>query len=463
MDIKKLLNDGSDAEIYSTLKNKKSKVKFGWDKLSRQYDSTCHPVNDPNERPDKHRKGLPDEKVSRIHLELEKLITSRMVEFMFATPVKRIYSYDENDSILNEIVKAIESVYVRNRIDTENLKRARGLFASCEMATQWFPVKLKTPTNIYGIERSKYKFKTRSFSPMDGYDLYPLFDEQGDMVAMSVEYKADDDSRVMETFTEDRHLFFKNGIKEVDETNLLGKIPFVYAWRKLPIWDGVQHLVNELEMTLSRNSDVIAYNASPILVVSGELNGTENKGTGKRMYKVENGGSVNYVSWNQSIEAVKSQVDNLLRLIWMTVQLPDLSFENIKGLGAVSGEARKTLLTDAHLKVGDEKGVFLEYFDRECNIIKAELALANPKWAGRMDEIEVEHVITPFIQNDEMAEVQKWLLANGGKPVVSQLEAIKLLGMSADPNNTYEQIRKEAQEDAGLQASMFETKIEDVE
>ena len=65
------------------------------------------------------------------------------------------------------------------------------------------------------------------------------------------------------------------------------------------------------------------------------------------------------------------------------------------------------------------------------------------EWADEIDNIEVEHVITPFIQNDEKAEIEKWVSANGGKAVVSQIESIKNLGISSDPQKTLEQIQKE--------------------
>lgn len=110
---------------------------------------------------------------------------------------------------------------------------------------------------------------------------------------------------------------------------------------------------------------------------------------------------MSYVSWAQSVEALKYHVDTLLKLYFMQGQMPDLSFENMKSLGNIGYDARQMVLSDAHLKIGDESGPVLEFLERECNVIKAFLKLMNTEWADEVDAVEVEHVITPFIQNDE--------------------------------------------------------------
>ena len=429
-----------------------------WASLLKEYDSRFHPVNDKSIRPDKIKKDNRIEKVSRIHLDIEKLITTRMVEFMFAIPVNRYYYNIDDDEDKIAIRKAIELVYKTTRINTENLERAKLLLTSCEVATLWYAA--DQPTSVYGFESQK-KLKCKTFSPMNGYELYPIFDEYDNMIAMSIKWTAKHSSEndtFFETYTDNRHIRWKNNELEIDEPNTLGKIPIVYSYRPKPIWDGIQHLINELEFTLSRNSDVIAYNASPVLAITGKIIGNDNKDSSQKVYKFENGGGVQYVTWTQAIEAIKYHVETLFRLIWQRVQLPDLSFENIKGMGAVSGEARKTLLTDAHLKVGDEQGAFIEYFEREANIIKAYLKKLNPAWSNKVDEIEIEHIITPFIQNDEANVITRYINANGGKPLVSWKESIELAGLSSDADQTFEQLQQEqAQEQATKMSGLFES------
>jgi hypothetical protein len=229
-----------------------------------------------------------------------------MTEFMFAIPVKRLYSNIGDNETRKAISKAIEAVYKHARIDSENLKRSNRFFAACEICTLWYAV--EKPNKLYGFD-SKWKLKCKTYSPMDGYELYPLFDEYDDMLAMSFEYRKTINSKYItffETYTENRHLKWRQDNSGwelvIDEEIKLLKIPAIYAFRDYPIWEDLSDMVKEIEFTLSRNSDVIAYNAAPVLKVAGTLQGKEDKGETRRVYRVENGGDVDYVSWQQSVK-----------------------------------------------------------------------------------------------------------------------------------------------------------------
>ena len=453
-EITSLLNSGASASsIINMLKNKSFSVP-SWSNLINDYEPTKHEiVNDTTSRKDKIRKDGLREEASRIYIGLEKLLVKRMTEFMFAINVKRIYHNIEGDEIKQQISKAIESIYKYARINSENIRRGTAYFASCEFFTIWYAV--EKPNSLYGF-KSRYKLKCKTYSPMDGVSLYPLFDELGDMIAMSFEYKQtilDKDVLFFEAYTANKHYKWKQdgeGWKTLidGENVVLMKIPGVYGYRSQPIYHGLTYIRKDIEYTLSRNSDVISYNAAPVLKVSGKLIGEEEKGESRRLFRMEQGGDVSYVSWSQAIEAVKYHVETLLRLFWMQSQIPDISFDNLTKLGNIGYDARKTLLTDAHLKVGDESGSWIELLDRESNVVKEFLKLLNTSWSKEIDNIEIENVITPYIQEDETVSIDKAIKSNGGKPIVSQLESIQMAGISKDPQSTLEQIQKEESESA---------------
>lgn len=444
----------STDNIVNDLREKSVCIQDDWSVLVKDYEPKLHTiVTDIVNRKDKIRTDGSVDKAARIYVGLEKLLVSRMTEFMCAIPVKRLYHNIEGNETRQEIAKAIEAIYKYARINAENIKRIRAYFASCEVFTIWYTVKQEN--TLYGFN-SKYKLKCKTYSPMDGVKLYPYMDALGDMLAMSFEYSVkngNDLETYFETYTAEKHYRWRqNGAGWETETDgediVIHKIPGVYAWRPAPIYDDLTVLREEIEYTISRNSDTIAYNAAPVLKVVGELKGTEHKGSAQRIFRVENGGDVAYVAWQQAIEAIKYQVSELLKMYWMQSQMPDVSFDNMASLGNIGFDARKTLLTDAHLKVGDERGPLEEAFERETNVIKAFLKEMNTAWATEIDNVEVEHVITPFIQNDEKAEIDKWMAACGGKPVTSHLEAITNLGISSDPAETLKQINEEAANDS---------------
>lgn len=457
MDINVLLQSQDVSSIINTLRQKEINL-TDWAILLKSYEPTMHEiVHDNVTRRDKERDGGGIDKASRIHIGPEKLLVSRMVDFMFALPVKRIYTNIDGNETRQKIADAIENIYRYARINTENIKRGVNYFASCEFFTMWYVV--EAPNTQYGFN-SKYKIRCKTYSPMNGTRLYPLFDEQDDLVAMSFRYEKTIENKTItyfETYTADKRYKWKSddgSWKEVtNESIIIGKIPGVYGYRPKPIYDGLSHLRHEIEYTLSRNSDIIAYNSAPVLKVSGGIQGAENKGETQRIVRTENGGDVAYVSWAQSIEATKYQVEKLLSLFFMQSQMPDISFEKMATLGNIGYDARQTMFMDAHLRVGEESGAWIEYFEREANVIKAFLKQANTEWASEIDNVEIEHVISPFIQNSEDADITKYMKACGGKPVMSQLEAIKYLGMTDNAADTLKQIQTEAEQDAATKMS----------
>lgn len=469
MNVKEILDPNKSIDTKINELKKRTVLVPLWSTLLETYEPTNHPVlTDTLSLKDKDN----GEKSARISIGLEKLLVNRINQFTFAIPVKRKYNTPSNDT-QSTIITAIEKIYDAAHIDSMNFKRGVAYYAACEMFTIWYTV--KRDNTIYGFP-CKYKLKCKTYSPMDGVRLYPIIDEYDDMVAMSFEYdKVVSDIEtitIFETFTADRHYVWKkdnqgntweestaqvmdDGTIESGEEIIINKIPGVYLWRPRPVYFGLRNIRHELEYNVSRNSNVIAYNAAPIVKVKGGIVGKEKKGESNRIWRVENDGDISYVSWNQSQDAVRNQTDTLLKLYWMLSQMPDISFDNMKGLGNIGYDARQTMLTDARLKINEEAGAWKECFEREFNVIKAFLKQMNNAWANEIDNITCEHVITPYVPQDESNDISIRMKANGGMPVESQLESIIKLGQSKDAKATLEQIREQQAASALAQQVAF--------
>lgn len=469
MDIKEILsNTNSIDQRINELKKRTVCVPL-WSSLLETYETSNHKVlTDTLSLKDKEN----GEKSSRIAIGLEKLLANRVNQFTFAIPVKREYNTPSN-ALQSEIINAIERIYDNAHIDSMNYKRGLAYYASCEIFTIWYTVKREN--TIYGFP-CRYKLKCKTFSPMDGVKLYPIIDELDDMIAMSFEYekKISDVKTItfFETFTADRHYVWKkdnqgntweettaqimdDGTIESGEEIIIDKIPGVYLWRPTPVYQGLSNIRHELEYNLSRNGNVIAYNAAPIVKVKGGIKGKEKKGESNRIWRVESDGDISYVSWNQSQEAVNNQTNTLLKLFWMLSQMPDISFDNMKGLGNIGYDARQTMLTDARLKINEESGPWKEFFEREFNVIKAFLKKMNNPWEKEIDNITCKHIITPYVPQDENNDINIRMKANGGMPVESQLESIVKLGRSKDPKATLKEIREQQAASALAQQVAF--------
>ena len=428
-----------------------------WGELDKLYDPEKHDiVTDRTRRPKVKIKNGQKEVPAKLYYPAEMIASRRMNQMAFSIPVKRKYSATTSEEE-KAFQKAIEAVYKKVRINGVNYKRMYAFFASCEMATFWFTVDAEKTTR-YGFESEK-KIRCRSFSPMPKKfskitqaDLYPYFDDDDDLVVLSVRYKDADSVEHFDAYTAERVYYYSKPenewvVEEVD--NPLKKIPAVYWQRPLPVYYGISKNREDIEFTLSRDSDILGKNQSPIMKVKGKVIGEMPVGdTARQVYQLENGGDLDLVSPALSTNDAKTHVGMLKEINQEITQLPDLSLENIKGIGAQSGEARKTLLTDPHMKVKDESHDIIEFLDREFEIVKAILCHENEEWKDYQHTTTCKHVITPFIQNDRSADINDYSKASGG-PVMSRRTAVDQLGMVDDTDAEIEQM--DAEQDAAAE------------
>lgn len=479
MDIKELIRQAVEdgVDITGQLRRKSISVP-PWSLLEKEYDPMKHPVMDKKvENPDTVlyedrvsetetdefgnpktiRVAVGTEKVSRVAYALQALAVKRTTELCFGIPVKRKY-FPANER-QEKIATYIENILSRNRIDTVNIERGRQLFASCEIMTLWYAT--LSENNLYGF-KSKLKLRCITYSPMLGDSLYPLFDERGDLVALSVAYtRMVEDKSVdyFDTFTAEKHLRWDNsdaggGMKlQLTEDITTGKIPAVYMYRPLPVWENTSWMVYEIEWAVSRNGNYLRRNSRPILALFADEEvpfgkSPVSQSAARDVVHYPKGSSLSYVTWNQAIDNLKYYVEELKRAFFTQLQLPDLSYENMK-TSPMSGEARKQLFIDCQLKVRDESGRWLEFFEREINVIKSFLKQMLPDdWADDIDALMVESIITPYAITDEKDSVELLMTKNGNKPLMSQRESIRELGQSENVDKTIEEIREESMQSA---------------
>lgn len=419
--------------------------------LAKEYDPRKHPVMNRAVYPDIVNDDGTTDRVTRVTIALQQLAVKRMTELVCGIPVKRIYKAETDGQ--RKIARTIEKIFERNRIDSLNIERCNMLYAGCEVMTLWYAV--EQPNDLYGFH-CPLKLRCRNFSPMAGDELYPLFDEYGDMIALSVGYTRKVVGKTVsyfDAYTADRHIKWSNEATSAwsvveDEQITLGKIPGIYMFRPTPIWEETSHIVTEIEWALSRNGNYLRKNSKPIFVVFADEqisygDEQDEKKEFRSILQYPQGSSAQYVTWQQAIENLKYYVGELRNLFFTRLQLPDWSYEKMSQQ-ALSGESRKQLFIDAQLKVKDESGRLLEFFDREVNVIKAFLKAVMPDSEAKdIDALPVESQITPFTITDEKDTITNLMTANGGKAIISQREAIENLGWSDDVDKTMQEIADE--------------------
>ena len=208
----------------------------------------------------------------------------------------------------------------------------------------------------------------------------------------------------------------------------------------------MQGLIDRLEKLLSNFADTNDYHASPKIFTTGTILGFAKKGETGAIIEGEEGATAQYLAWQNAPESVKLEIETLLRMIYTITQTPDISFDAVKGIGAVSGVALKLLFMDAHLKVQDKMEIFDDYLQRRISIVQAFLSVMNTKDAefrAACQSLTIEPEIAPYMIEDERAKVDLLVAANGGKPVISQKTSIQQLGWVDNTEAEYDLIQEE--------------------
>lgn len=420
-----------------------------WSDLVKEYDPAQHPVNNKSKYPDTVTPDGHIEEVTRITFNYQQLATKRMTELVCGIPVKRIYSPEDDRQ--REASGCLEAIFQRNRIDSVNIERCNALFSACEILTLWYPTAEKN--NLYGFA-SDYKIRCQTYSPREGAQLYPLFSE-GDLIALSIETtrtESGEDVRYLDTYTRDRHIAYREskGGWQVDkeEQIQIGKIPASYCMRPTPIWEHTSGGVYEMEWALSRNGNYLRKNSKPIFAVFADeevyFGGEESENKEYRaVVQYPKGSTAGYLTWSQAIDSLKFYIAELRQSFFTQLQLPDWSYESMKST-PMSGESRKQLFIDAQLKVMEESGRLLEFYDREVSVVKAFLARLRPDLADAIEALPVEVVITPYQITEQRDTITELLAANGNKPLISHRESIEQLGWSANASDTLSEIQQES-------------------
>ena len=428
-------------------------------KFDLQIHPDGHAINDKSKRPDKTVKmengNTRIEPVARIALALQSLITKRAVSFLFGKPIK----LDSDDPSANDVVSALKSVFADIKGNSLNRKIARTMMTECEVAEYWHIVDSDDDAPRYGFD-SRLRIRCSVFSRENGDILFPYFDENRNLIAFSRQYAISDHrnnkvTSYIETFTASEFLKFEqtDGGKWVlcdgyPRKNAIGKIPIVYGRQPETEWANVQNLIERLEKLLSNFADTNDYHAAPKIFVTGQVTGFAKKGETGAIIEGTDGATAQYLAWNNAPESVKAEIDILLKMIYTISQTPDISFDNVKSLGSVSGVALKLLFMDSHLKVQEKAEIYDEYLQRRTNIVLAYLAAMNStdaEFVRRCKTVIITPTIDPYMLTDLASDVATLQSAAGNIAIASRRTAVSKLGLADDVDGELDEIARDEQ------------------
>lgn len=375
--------------------------------------------------------------LNRVALPYQKRIVRIATMFQTAIP----YKYTAEDSLLftafQEVIKANKMSFSDSKICTE-VKRYT------QVAELWYTEEKQNEK--YGVP-SKFILRHKILSP-EKYKLYPRFDNNDNLVSFAIESTTKDNKKtILQAFTNEKVYTFttENGQTTTEvKPNVIGKIPVVLYQQDNSEWEDVQHLIEIAEEQRSNFSESNKKFGEPILMIAGRVEGkTATNNTGGKVFEVKDGGNVQFVVPPNANENFDKEMTMNRRDIHELTDTPDLSDEFYAGKGnMLSGVGRKLAWLPAHLKVKDNEAIFIPALQRRINIILAFLSKMYLPFEKEMKDIDITPIITPFDIDDDTEMIRTLMEANGGKPLLSQREAMQRFGIT-DPEAQLKQIKDE--------------------
>lgn len=395
---------------------------------------------------------------NRIALPIEQDIVNIQTAFTVGTePVLDCQPDESEESLLS----TLKQVFKKNKLKYQNKKVVRAWLAEQEVAEYWYVVKddgfwakLKRKiSGIFGKSKPEYRLKSAIWSPFRGDKLYPFFNDQGDLVALSREYKKkylnDVEITCFMTITKDMVYQWELTSNWTDKGSFahgFKKLPVIYMYRPEAYCEKIKSLRVRLEKLLSSYADCIDYHFFPILMLFGDVQNFSGEFKNRVVELTGQGANAQYLTWNQASETVKLELEQLIEMIYSMTGTPRISFENLKGVGnAVSGVAFKYTFMGAHMMVENHAEVVGEFLQRRVNFLVSALGSINTRLEEASETIDIDVKIQPFTIDNMMENIEMAIKAIQGG-VWSQQHGIMFVGNIDNVQEELQQIKEEQAE-----------------
>ncbi|MDA3918737.1 MAG: phage portal protein [Deltaproteobacteria bacterium] len=338
-------------------------------------------------------------------------------------------------------------------------KLARTCMVETKAAVIFYPA----PAQIDGKDAVKLRAQVLD---TDSGDFFPHFDDMGDMDAFIFRYITKDvNDKAIEKakiYTAEKIMVYtkQGGSWEVDEKgdqqNLFGKIPVVYVEQNEPEWENVTPMIDEFENRISRLADTNDYFSEPLLKIFGNVSKMPGKDEVGRvlefpMYEDDQSGKkihgdAEYATWDHVPESVKLNLETAWDTIFAMSSTPDLSFNNVKGSGNVSGVAMQLMFMDAFMAREEKMEIFDPALRRCISVVLAGVTkISNVKLAKGASLESVDVKFTGILPEDVADFIDTLVAATGGKPIMSQETASSINPLNKDSDEEIARIRSEAE------------------
>lgn len=400
------------------------------------------------------------QEVNRICIPLEQDIVN--IQTAFTVGTEPSLDCTPNDTDEQKLLDALKAVFRVNKIKYRNKKIVRSWLSEQEVAEYWFAVEddsfwtrfwNKMKTTFGGKTKPERKLKSVLWSPFRGDKLYPYFDDSGDLVAFSRDYKKkDDEGRELNCFmciTKSMVYQWETGGSETKENSFphgFSKLPVLYAYRPEAYCKKIKTQRVRLEKLLSNYADCIDYHFFPLLKLIGDVDGFVGKTKDRIVKLTGEGADAQYLTWNQVPDTVKFEAETLTNMAYDMTNTPRITFETLKGVGKASGTAFRFMFMGAHMSVENHAEEIGEFIQRRVNFITNALGDINPSELRNASKtIDIDTELVPYLIDDLNDKVQTAVSATSGG-IWSKREGILYAGNADRMEEELAEIKEEEAE-----------------
>jgi SPP1 family phage portal protein len=402
-------------------------------------------------------------KAVRIPIKFAKKIVTTATAFEVGKPVTIVPSEENNLS------KLISQLWKVNRIDSKIQKLITLKKSETQAAMQFYIADLASESLLnrllikIGLKAQAKEIKCNVLDNTSGI-MTPYFDSTGNMIAFMWEYKGFDevtekDLNHVKIWDKDNFHYLNNAngtlaYQSNPTAHGFDRIPIVYVDQLEPEWFDVKEMIDRYEVAVSKLGASVDYSAYPLLQVFGEIASMPDKDDAGKILRFpitvdetgkQHHGKAEFLSANDAIESAKYELENLKNLIYSISHTPDLSFDNVKGLGNVSAVALKLLFLDAVIKARMNEGDNRTMIERILNIITSGITKTTNTALGSESQQLIFDIIFNSIVPDDVQSATDIIIKLKEAKLLSSETALKLIDLVEDPEQEMELIKAENQ------------------
>ena len=432
-DLATLMQDGDVNKAKNLFENNDSIVA----QAIKEYNPETHEVMN---RPNKERKGKNPYITQKLPRSWQRYINEVELFFLLGNPIKwKLTGAEEQPNTNNDKAFAEFQTFIEDtRFNTTSRSAKRLAGAETQSAKLY---------HLYRDNDGNPAVVVNVLAASKGYTLRPLFNQFQQLIAFGVGFLIKEGAKTVEHFDIYTNDIIYRCRKDVvgwsvqADINHIGKIPVIF-FKQPKAWDGADERIKRDEFTDSKTADTNEYFADPIAFVSVDIvNSVPSAETiGGLIVGATKDSDFRYIEPPTAPEMKKEEKTVLRESILQDTFTPDFSYQNLSGMGTLSGEALKRALILGFMKRDNRMEIYEELFDREKNLILAIMKnITHISLRKQIEDLNIKLEFSEPFHEDEQQKINAITTAFTSG-VLSLETAVKQIGIAGDIKKEIERI-----------------------